>query len=390
MSTRDSVEYALRAWDRHERERGAPPVIDFDFHPLPAEKPAPADRLTTFRRLSELRTDASHSSVTQRIDADLAYLRSLMGERPPLGEYIHATQGCSAAGWPEDYVSEKGEVAREALAARGVGWNPSTAATLAEIDGPLDASAASDAIRHAAIAYEPSVREATGSHAPYDLTVESADVDAYWAYWLDGAGHRVRLRLNMRNANFTEVRARQMALHEILGHGLQSASIAARCAAEEVPWVRLLSVHGPQQVLLEGWAQAMPLFITPDDEPLVASTRLVHYTHLVRSELHLALNAGIPIERCAEHARARVPWWTDSQIAGFLADRSTNPQLRTYMWAYAAGLDWFANLADAEPTVIESVLRQAYRAPLTPTDLEKLWPQGPSVGGPGGATFHTN
>ncbi|MCX0275413.1 hypothetical protein NLM24_33010 [Nocardia zapadnayensis] len=225
---------------------------------------------------------------------------ALLAQRRCLYEpsWFVSTQGCSAAGWPEDYVSEKGEIAREALAARGVGWNSNTAATLAEIDGPLDASAASDAIRHAAIAYEPSVRQATGSHAPYDLTVESADVDAYWAYWLDGAGHRVRLRLNMRNANFTEVRARQMALHEILGHGLQSASIAARCAAEDVPWVRLLSVHGPQQVLLEGWAQAMPLFITPDDEPLVASIRLVHYTHLVRSELHLALNAGTPIERC--------------------------------------------------------------------------------------------
>jgi hypothetical protein len=51
-------------------------------------------------------------------------------------------------------------------------------------------------------------------------------VDAYWAYWLDGAGQRVRLRLNMPNATFTKVQARQFALHEVLGHGLQGASIS--------------------------------------------------------------------------------------------------------------------------------------------------------------------
>ncbi|MEV6258954.1 hypothetical protein AB0L97_37520 [Nocardia sp. NPDC051911] len=186
----------------------------------------------------------------------------------------------------------------------------------------------------------------------------------------------------MRNANFTKVRARQMALHEVLGHGLQSASISARCAVEDVPWVRLLSVHGPQQVLLEGWAQAMPLFITPDDEALVASTRLVHYTpNWSGPGLHLAINAGTSIESCADHARSRVPWWNDNLIAGLLADRSTNRLLRTYMWAYSAGIDYFANLAEAEPPVIQSVLHNAYRAPLTPADLERLWPGGPTVGG---------
>lgn len=278
----------------------------------------------------------------------------------------------------------QGEIARQCLDSRGIRWGENTAIDLAEAEGPIDASAAPDAIRQAATEYEPVVRIATNTQAAYELTIEEADVDAYWGYWLDGAGQRVRLRLNMRNASYTKVQARQFALHEVLGHGLQSASIAARCATEDVPWVRLLSVHGPQQVLLEGLAQAMPLFIAPDDEALVARVRIDHYTHLVRSELHIALNAGTPIEECARHAQSRVPWWKDSQIAGLLADRSTDPQLRTYMWAYAAGIDWFANLADANETTIQQVLHAAYRAPLTPTDLEELWREGPAVGGPGG------
>ncbi|MGY2093072.1 hypothetical protein [Nocardia gipuzkoensis] len=381
MSTRDAVEHAIRAWHQHEIDRGAAAVIDFDFCPSTDQAPAPADRLTTFRRLSRLLDETDEPAVAQRVTADLAYLRALMGERPSFDEYVRATQGCPATGWPADYVTTKGETAREALEALGVSWGENTATELAEAEGPLHAADVADAIRQAATEYEPIVRRATGSEAPYELTIETADVDAYWAYWLDGGGQRVRLRINMRNANFTKVRARQMALHEVLGHGLQSASISARCAAEDVPWVRLLSVHGPQQVLLEGWAQAMPLFITPDDEALVASTRLVHYTQLVRAELQLALNAGTPIEGCADHARSRVPWWNDNLIAGLLADRSTNPLLRTYMWAYSAGIDYFANLAEAEPTVIQSILHNAYRAPLTPADLERLWPGGPTVGG---------
>lgn len=250
MTTRDDVEQTIRAWDRHELEQGRAAIIDFDFRPTTAEPPLPQDRLTTYQRLSELLPDADEPAVAQRINADLAYLRALMGERMPLNEYVQATQGCPAIGWPSDYVAAKGDIARAHLDALGVGWGENTVNDLAQIEGPIDATQAPDAIRDAATEYEAAVRHATGSDAEFDLIIENADVDAYWSYWLDGAGQKVRLRLNTRSSNYTKVQARQFALHEVLGHGLQSASIAARCAVEEVPWVRLLSVHGPQQVLL--------------------------------------------------------------------------------------------------------------------------------------------
>jgi hypothetical protein len=152
----------------------------------------------------------------------------------------------------------------------------------------------------------------------------------------------------MPNATFTKVQARQFALHEVLGHGLQGVGISAACEVEDVPWVRLSSVRGSQQVLLEGLAQTFPLFVAPDDEALVTRVRVDHYIQLVRSELHLVINTGSSVEECADHARARVPWWRDAQIARMLTDRSTDPLLRTYMWAYCAGIDWFTNLAEAD------------------------------------------
>jgi hypothetical protein len=127
------------------------------------------------------------------------------------------------------------------------------------------------------------------------------------------------------------------------------------------------------------------LFVTPDDEDLVTRVRLDHYLQLVRAELHLAINAGASIRECAEHAKARVPFWTDATIGDTLTDRVNDPMLRSYLWSYPAGIDWFVNLAQADATVSREVLYAAYRDPLSPAGLATLWPQGPSIGGPGSA-----
>lgn len=159
----------------------------------------------------------------------------------------------------------------------GIGWGRGTEAELSEFEVPLDADDVPDAIQQATDLLEPAVRQLAGTDATYELSIESTDVDAYWAYWLDGAGQRARLRLNRRNARFTEVKARLCALHEILGHALQSASLASRCNRENVPRVRLLSVHSQHQVLFEGLAQALPLFVAPDDAAMTVRVRLAHY-----------------------------------------------------------------------------------------------------------------
>ncbi|HEV2375226.1 MAG TPA: hypothetical protein VGS19_24085 [Streptosporangiaceae bacterium] len=387
MDLRDEVEQTLRSWNAHEVNRGANPVIDFDCHPEHAQVEPAAGRLSAYRRIGELRQRAEESgnkTLTDRLSADHAYLAALMGERLPLTDYVRATQGCDAAGWPVDYVSERGEIARKSLDSLGVPWGPDLMKNLEQLCEPVNAADAPGLIREAACEHEPAVRSATGTDAAYELTIESANVDDYWSYWMDGAGQKVRLRLNMRDARFTQVEAHQFALHEVLGHGLQSASYSERAAHESVPWVRMTSVYALHQVLLEGLAQAMPLFITPDNEVLIARVRLVHYTQLVRAELHLAINSGASIDECAAHALSRAPWWKDAHIGDFLADRGVNPRLRSYLWAYPAGIDWFTSLADeADQGTIDRVLRAAYRDPLTPTDLATLWPAGPPIGGPG-------
>lgn len=370
---RDEIERVLVAWDAHEVSVGASPVVDYDCRPV-RESAGAIGRVHAYQELERLHA-AADGELASRVDCHLAYLGALLGERQPLSEYVRRTQGCEVTGWSDEYVTWRGEQARAALAKLGITWGPATRGDLLDSERDLTADEIPAALRAAADEFEPLVRKATGTAADYTLTIETADVDAYWAYWLDGAGKDARLRLNMRNARFTDVQARQFALHEVLGHALQSASYSARCLDEDVPWVRLLSVHANHQLLLEGLAQAWPLFVAADDEALIAHVKLDHYLQLVRGELHLAINDGATVTDCLAHAKARVPFWPDEVVGRTLADRGADPVLRSYQWAYPAGMDWFVTLAEShDAETVATVLTTAYRRPLTPQDLERLLP----------------
>lgn len=387
MRLRDAVEDVVRSWDAYERARGGRAVIDYDCAPPDQPVEPASSRLEVFDRLTALHEQAEvdgNDTVFRTLRAHLAYVSGVLGQRPPLDEYLRATQGCPAGGWPEDYILAVGEQARKALTDLGVDWGPNTGDDLKVVEEPIDLHQARAQIQAVAGEVEPTLRELTGANAQFTVEIEVVDVDDYWAYWLDGAGSQARMRFNLRHADFTTTRLHQFAQHELLGHALQCASFAHVAAREDVEWVRTLTVHLPYQTLLEGLATALPLFTTPDDVRLMARIRLTHYLHLVRAELHRAINDGSGIRDCAEHARARAPWLKPNEIGDTLTDRGTDPLLRSYLWAYPAGTDWFINLADhADPDTTRTVLRAAYQRPLTPADLTDLWPGERPVGGPG-------
>jgi hypothetical protein len=380
---RDELEAVIRGWNAYEINRGAVPVVDFDFRPDITDAVPIVSRLDAYTRCKQIlqaAEAAGEDRVVGRARSDVAYLGALLGERQEIGDYIEATLGCKATGWTDAYIRQRGELARTAMAQLGIKWDARSQEELRQLEGVITAEQAVDAIRQAADDLEPRVRELTGATAPYQLRIETVDIDAYWAYWLDGAGSDVRVRFNLRKARFTKASAVVFALHEILGHGLQSASFSQYCNRHDVPWVRLSSVHAQPQVMFEGLAQALPLFVVPDDELAIARVRLIHYTQLVLAELHLAINRGQTIEACLDQAKERIPFWEGDSLADALADRAVNPQLRTYLWSYPAGIDWFVNLAGSGEAVT-TVLRAAYQQPLTPDDLSNIWPQGLAAGG---------
>jgi len=172
---RDEIEQVLRGWHDYESSIASAPIIDFDCVP---DKRSTAQRVEgrpeVHSLLSGMRAQLNaDDSLGVRIDADLTYLSALMGQRFALDDYVEATQGCGAAGWPPSHVERCGEVARNALSSLGVAWGANTAATLRELEGPLDAEEAAEVIRSAASAMEPVVRSATGAEARLLLLIEN-------------------------------------------------------------------------------------------------------------------------------------------------------------------------------------------------------------------------
>lgn len=383
MHPRNDTENAVRRWDALERSHGEAPVIDFDCAP-PTDPPRPfPNRFAALDELSRLRsdTDPQHSPLWSQLDAHIAYLRALIGEQLPFDQYILTTQGCAARGWTSDYVEYRAQMAKDALASLEVSWGSNTWVTVRGLSEQLPAVDIGPAIAEYTSKYEHAVRRLVDTDAKFNLAIEEVDVDAYWSYWLDGAGHDARLRINKRNASFSRLDAYRFALHEVLGHALQYSSLTTRAESDTVEWPRLLAVHCPHQVLFEGLAQVLPWLVSPDDEIVTARTRLDHFTNLVRARIHIMLNTGAAAADCRDIARSQVPWWTDEEIAREFYDRSRNPQFRSYLWSYPAGIDWFVKLVEAGGTTLAEVLREAYKRPLTPTELHELWPTGPVIGG---------
>ncbi|MDQ3763542.1 MAG: hypothetical protein M3460_18510 [Actinomycetota bacterium] len=384
MHLRDAVEEAVRRWDALERSRGEAPVIDFDCAP-PAEKPRPFDnRFAALDHLTRLRieADTQHQPIlSAHLDAHITYLCALIGQQLPLDEYVLLTQGCMPRGWTQDYIEERARTAREALRLLGISWDEDTWTNLRAVSEQLPAADVGSAIAEYAAKYESSVRRLVDTNAKFNLTVEDVEVNAYWSYWLDGAGHNTRLRINKNNASFSRVDAYRFALHEVLGHALQYSSLTAQAESTIVEWPRILAVHCPHQILFEGLAQILPWMASPDDEVIVARTRVDHFMNLIRGQIHILVNSGATAADCRDVARRQVPWWTDEEIARELYDRSRNPQFRSYLWSYPAGIDWFVNLVEAGGTKPTEVLREAYKRPLTPSELHQLWPTGPAISG---------
>ena len=384
MLLREVAENALRRWDALERSNGAEPVIDFDCALIEPPSGAYENRLDALTDLTKLRDEAAAAglhAIRCDLDAHVTYLAALAGQQFALGEYISRTQGCATTGWSQDYIDHRKALAQDALATLGVDWSTDTKRALAVIEEQISPDEVGAAIKECATKYEPIVRSLVSTDAEFTITIDNVNLDAYWSYWLDGAGTDARLRINRRNAHFSRIDVYRFALHEVLGHALQYASLTARGASNDTDWLRILAVHCPHQVLFEGLAQVLPWFVSPSDPLVTARLRLDHYLQLVNARIHLLVSNGASITECLSSALAYAPWLSTNDILRELRDRSTNPQLRSYLWAYPAGIDWFVQLTEAGGTVAVEVFREAYKRPLTPHELQQLWPAGPVAGG---------
>jgi len=97
----------------------------------------------------------------------------------------------------------------------------------------------------------------------------------------------------------------QFTFHELLAHCGQMKAWATRIAAGDLPrYCGLTTVHTPEQVMLEGLAQTLPLMIPNDaaaDPVLAVRLTLMRYRLMMDNNLHCMINNGATIERCAAY-----------------------------------------------------------------------------------------
>ena len=125
MADRDRLERLVRGWHDFEKKAGSSAVIDFDCAPDVVGDDV-QDRFEVLDRLAAMRSEVHADDVGAVLDAHLAYLRALLGERLDLTEYVDLTQGSPTNGWSPDYVAAVGEQARRALADVDVAWDEQT------------------------------------------------------------------------------------------------------------------------------------------------------------------------------------------------------------------------------------------------------------------------
>lgn len=364
-----------------ELSLGSDPVIDYDCAPTDYDIEPYADRITALGGLVALKRQDLTRSHFEQIQSHATYLAALLGERLPLSAFVRRTQGCNVSGWTEEYLRHRQELAQRALTDLGISWSARTFEELGVLEPSIPAESVGDQIKTYAAQYERDVRETVGSYSQFNLQVEPVSSDSYWSYWLDGSGHDARLRINLARASFTATDAYRFALHEILGHALQYASLSDRVREGSEKFLPILAVHSNHQVVFEGLAQIFPLLFDQSNSLVEAFVRLDHYRQLVRAELHLLVNSGASVLECRDKFIQRLPFVSDSEVEREIRDRSLNPRLRSYLWAYPAGLDWFMCLYEERPAAVKDVLRAAYRKPLTPNELSEFWPNGPVIGG---------
>lgn len=372
MELRDRAEHAIRRFHALELANGGDPVIDYDCAPTTEHIEPYPDRFTALDDLTALQQETEGGPVAEQLTAHATYLAALMGERLPLDDYLRRTQGCGADGWSDEYLAHRRDQAKAALTDLGISWGEKCRSDLRALDEQLDPAEVTEVIQQYAAEYESFIRDLAETSAEFNLAVEDVEHDEYWSYWLDGAGHNARLRINRKTASFTRGDAYRFALHEILGHALEYASLTDSAEKQDVPWPRLLAVHSNHQVLFEGLGQFLPVLARPNDPITVATVRLDHHTQLVRGGLHLMVNAGAAVAECLEVALQRAPYLSRSEIERELRDRSSDARLRSYLWSYPSGIDWFVNLWERDANLVAEVIRDAYERPLSPRDLELL------------------
>lgn len=346
----------LTGWDALEKRLHGPTIIDFN---LPGFSDSESenryqDRLSVLEDLVRLQKDpevVASPAVTQKLRAQEAFLRNVMGEHWPFKQYVAATMGFSPHSFTEQELQAQWKDVQNALSALGIDAGSEIWENLAALDQKIPENQIGEFYRDLAAGNAAALEPVIGRIPPFNFSVEFDDVDAYWVNWVDGGGTDYRLRFNRHHlSEHLKGSSALLAFHEISSHLVQAAILNRQIDGGEVPLcMGLTTVHGPEQFQSEGLAQSLTYFMDTaeaQDPFLVAHRELKLYSRMVENNLQIMINAGRSIEDCVNYGVEHQPYKAASDIAHSLVSVSNNPQFRVYQHVYGAANYFFKKTAE--------------------------------------------
>jgi len=374
-----------RAWDVLEQTHSGKPIIDFDLAPK-RDFEQIRSRQDVLRELEAMRDtledDSSpvHDLVRRRLTASITYLRVLLGEVLDFRSYIRSTLALNPRFFSEEEISERKEIAVNRLKKSfGLTFQRDEFKRFQSVFRIKDDLPQQfDVFR--SIWVPQLLRHVEARLNDYRISVEFASEDAYWKSWISGdlSEHLIRLQINVHPRHFWyQGSVESLVIHEYCAHAVQMVSWHERIEEKQLPeFLGILTVHFPDQFLLEGLAESLIYFLPSEDcklEPMSVVLRDLHYYVLsVMNNLHILANEESP-GAALKYALERLPFTSEDVIEREIRDRTTNPLFRCYQYVYAIAKESFLNaLNPLDQDQRWELLRLVYNCPMTAKQFEEI------------------
>jgi hypothetical protein len=385
-----------RAWDALEVSKSGKPIIDFDLAPkrrfsrLKSREHCLSE-LEKFHDILEPFDSTFYDLIRQRLLASMTYLRAVLGEKISFQSYIEQTMGLTPRVFTEEEISDKRKIAVECLKKYDLSMDRKDLQRFQTIFRGrygIDSRNLPSQFEEARSKWLPQLRRHVPTPLDEDkIQIEFASEDAYWKSWISGnlSEHPLQIRLNIHpRHHWYQGSIENLVIHEYCAHAVQIANWHKQVADRYMPeFLGILTVHFPDQYLLEGLAESL-IFFLPDEvvklEPLSVMQRDLHYYGLaILNNLHIIANEE-GTQQAFDYAKERLPFTEEDVIWREIDDRTANPLFRCYQYVYGIAKDDFIRaLTPLDSAHRWHLLQRIYSSPMTADQFKEMASVAPSL-----------
>ena len=376
-------------------------IIDFDLREGPESgeslaskmiigSPNPKERsmhvtvlgrlLEQFKKHTPRNPERSHNWQfgNAQVEASYWYAKKQAGYKIDTFEFIEMTQTFEPEFFPESLLETLSERLLTHASELTGSSDPAAMEKWREANS-LSRDGATDLFRDKVAIASRRIQNFTGLYSDSDFKVESVDENEYWWVWAntDERG-RFLLRQNFsqeRNKIWTAGKAEELGWHEAYHKERMARRRELIRRGKLHPFFGLTTVHGPEAAVDEGLGQTLVYFVPGAYDSLSPEGKVRVDESILRSmvygNVHLRVNdprENLSSGQVARYVRGYIPWEPKKIIEEEVKDRTTDPLLQTYRYAYALGvrmmLSYAANLNDrGKREFLKNIFERPYTLP---------------------------